>query len=140
MQRCSSLVGTSKIPTTKRSSAENVVLRPKEGTYAIGNPRQGATMDVHEVHDVHGNGWACGFAYGEVNRCIWAQFHRKNEVTQPIDVLFSCAFPQAPAVDGKHVRSTSGAVTTHEVSCAIVEHVERGNDLAWPPRASPWQK
>jgi hypothetical protein len=41
-------------------TAENVVLRPKDGSYAIGNLRQGATMDVHEVN---GDGWAWGFAY-----------------------------------------------------------------------------
>ncbi|PCC68583.1 hypothetical protein NAEX_01599 [Nannocystis exedens] len=52
------------------------MLRSDAHSYAIGNLREGATMDVHEVD---ANGWAWGFVYGEVNRCAWAQFHVKKD-------------------------------------------------------------
>ena len=52
-------------------TAENLMVRSKAQSYAMGRLVKGQAMDIHYGDD---NGWAYGFAYGDVNRCVWVQF------------------------------------------------------------------
>ena len=60
-------------------AAENLTLRSDAGSYAIGTLQKGEGFDVHEAS---GDGeYVWGFAYGEVNRCVWAQFQGVNQMS-----------------------------------------------------------
>lgn len=63
-------------------SANDVYARAKPQSYAMGrlynhtNTNQGR-MDIQYVDS---NGWAYGYAYGYVNRCVWAQYsYRRSD-------------------------------------------------------------
>jgi hypothetical protein len=55
-------------------SASSVYVRSQPGEYVMGRLYYGQRMDIQHIDS---NGWAYGYAYGHVNRCVWAQF-REN--------------------------------------------------------------
>src|ERR1043166_467820 len=58
-------------------SASSVYVRSQPGEYVMGRLYYGQRMDIQHIDS---NGWAYGYAYGHVNRCVWAQF-RENGTT-----------------------------------------------------------
>lgn len=52
-------------------SAVDVYARAKPQSYAMGRLYTDERMDIQYVDS---NGWAYGFAYGSVQRCVWAQY------------------------------------------------------------------
>lgn len=71
---------TANAATAYYVTAQDVYVRAKPQSYAMGrlynhtNTGQGR-MDIQYVDS---NGWAYGYAYGYVNRCIWAQYSYQN--------------------------------------------------------------
>lgn len=67
--------------TAYYATATDVYVRPRPQSYAMGrlynhtNTSQGR-MDVQYVDS---NGWAYGYAYGYVNRCVWAQYSYRDD-------------------------------------------------------------
>ncbi|MGH8081944.1 MAG: hypothetical protein ACREP7_15320 [Lysobacter sp.] len=55
----------------------DVYARAKPQSYAMGRLYTDDRMDVQYVDS---NGWAYGYAYGYVNRCVWAQYSNHSEV------------------------------------------------------------
>jgi hypothetical protein len=51
--------------------AVDVYVRSAPQSYAMGRLYNGQSMDIQYVDS---NGWAYGFAYGYVNRCVWAMW------------------------------------------------------------------
>lgn len=72
---------TAQAATAYYVSAQDVYVRPKPQSYAMGrlynytNTGQGR-MDIQYVDS---NGWAYGYAYGYVNRCVWAQYSYRDD-------------------------------------------------------------
>ena len=63
-------------PTTQAATAyyvrvNDVMVRSQPGEFAMGRLYTNQRMDIQYVDP---NGWAYGYAYGHVNRCVWAQF------------------------------------------------------------------
>lgn len=84
--------------------AENLTLRSDAGSYAIGTLRKGESFDVHEAD---GNGeYVWGFAYGEVNRCVWAQFQGENQMS------------------GKHMLNLDGPNEEHKDQCGVRRRIQ----------------
>jgi hypothetical protein len=46
-------------------------VRAKPNSYILGRLYQNERMDIQ---DIDSNGWGYGYAYGQVNRCVWVQF------------------------------------------------------------------
>jgi hypothetical protein len=66
------------VPTTAEAidgryqvTASSVYARPRPGSYTMGRLYTGNTMDIQYVDS---NNWAYGYAFGYVNRCVWAQW------------------------------------------------------------------
>ena len=59
-------------PGRYKLDRQDLVVRVDPKSYAIGRLHKGEGFDLHSVD---ANGWAWGFAYGDVNRCVWVQFH-----------------------------------------------------------------
>lgn len=55
----------------------DIYVRPRPQSYAMGRLYKDERMDVQYID---ANGWAYGYAYGFVNRCLWAQFRERNAV------------------------------------------------------------
>ncbi len=72
---------TTRAATAYYVSATDVYARSKPQSYAMGrlynhtNTGQGR-MDIQYVDS---NGWAYGYAYGYVNRCVWAQYSYRDD-------------------------------------------------------------
>lgn len=60
-----------KATTAYYVSAVDVYARSKPQSYAMGRLYTNERMDIQYVDS---NGWAYGYAYGNVNRCVWAQY------------------------------------------------------------------
>jgi len=79
---------TANAATAYYVSATDVYARSKPQSYAMGrlynhtNTGQGR-MDIQYVDS---NGWAYGYAYGYVNRCVWAQYsYRRTDGSYAIN-------------------------------------------------------
>jgi hypothetical protein len=66
------------VPTTAEAidgryqvTAVNLYVRARPGSYVMGRLYTGNTMDIQYVDS---NSWAYGYAFGHVNRCVWAQW------------------------------------------------------------------
>jgi len=96
-----SISQTANAATAYYVSATDVYARSKPQAYAMGrlynhtNTSQGR-MDIQYVDS---NGWAYGYAYGYVNRCVWAQYSYRRTVcwccscTRPASTGQDCRFP-----------------------------------------------
>jgi hypothetical protein len=58
-------------------SATDVYVRSHAEGYAMGRLYSGERMDILHVNS---NGWAFGYAHGNVNRCVWVQYSTKTAV------------------------------------------------------------
>ncbi len=57
--------------------AVDVYVRPKAGSYAMGRLYTDQRVDIQYIDS---NGWAYGYAYGYVNRCVWVQYSYSRQV------------------------------------------------------------
>jgi hypothetical protein len=53
--------------------SNSVYVRSYPGGYAMGRLYINQRIDIQ---DIDSNGWAYGYAYGHVNRCVWVQFQQ----------------------------------------------------------------
>lgn len=68
-------LGFAHAATAQYVSAVDVYARSQPQSYAMGRLYTNERMDIQYIDS---NGWAYGYAYGNVNRCVWAQFYNKD--------------------------------------------------------------
>lgn len=68
---------TASAATAYYVNATDIYVRSHAGGYAMGRIYRDQRMDIQYIDS---NGWAYGYAYGYVNRCVWAQYQENGNV------------------------------------------------------------
>jgi len=111
--------------TAYYASAQDVYARSKPGSYAMGRLYTNERMDIQYIDS---NGWAYGYMYGSVSRCVWAQYSAGGTTN---------FWTHGTAVSDK-CRTTNKYLETSEFSTGEIWTNAAGNDgvMITLPRAT----
>lgn len=120
--------GTARATTAYYVSKVDVYVRPRPQSYAMGRLYTDERIDIQYIDS---NGWGYGYAYGNVNRCIWVQFSLNgvsNFWTHGTSVTTKCRTTNMYLADSEF---TNGEIWSNAAGTdGVVKTLPRGT-YAW---------